>query len=241
MKSSKTKIFPLVVVFAAIVFILFGVAVYQVQLKTWFTYPPLSADSLERLFGNSSCSWPCWQGIIPGITTSTEALQKLGDSPLVMKDSIQPDGSETGNGNANWLWKIDNIRPEDPGEMEWRYGIVYEIQLLASHNVSIGEAINKFGPPKKVNVFDCTEIPEMPQYWCAILYYTENGFLIRMSWEGSRTENSLKIAPSDTIEYIVLFEPVTLEKWLASRSMSHLYPDLQDWKGYGDLYDSYIQ
>jgi hypothetical protein len=90
---------------------------------------PLSATELENFFGNSSCAWPCWQGVTPGITTSVEALQRLNVSPSISKNSLHSEGSEAEFGTADWQWKLDEKRLADDGKIEWHDGIVFDILL----------------------------------------------------------------------------------------------------------------
>jgi len=214
-------------------------------ISTWTpspTFPPLFVATLENLFGNSSCSLPCWQGITPGITTSTEALQRLNDSPLVLKDSIQSEESKTGLGNAHWRWKIDDKRPEEKGNIVWANEIVLRMELTAYPNVSVGETINRFGSPEKIDVIDCTDVPEGEhRYWCATLYYAQSGFEIHIGWEGSWIGNDVQITPSDPIEFIRVFKPSTIEEWLSSLGLDSRHRDLRDWKGYGNLLDLYVR
>lgn len=245
MKDNIIKISALVV-FIASVSILLGIAVYKIQPKPALPVeptltqapsaepplpksPPLSAAMLENLFGNYSCSWPCWQGITPAITTSSEALQRLNDSPVVLKGSIQSEGSETGPGKANWYWNIGDKQPTAIGKMEWDNGIVGRIELTPY--LSIGEIIDRFGPPEKIGVKDCSDIPESLQL-CAILYYAKNGFQIHIRWEGYDAQ----ILPSDPINFIVLSVPSFNDNWLSFKGLN-----LRDWKGYGHLYDLYVQ
>jgi hypothetical protein len=126
-------------------------------------FPPPSAAELEKLFGNSSCSWPCWQGITPGITTGSEALKRLNDSPLILKKySIQSEGSITGPGRADWHWKIDDKLPEENGNMRWKNGIIWLMELTVSSNFSVGEVITRFGPPEKISVINCQKLWRVP-------------------------------------------------------------------------------
>jgi hypothetical protein len=248
MKNNTIKISALVVVVAS-VSILLGIALYKIQIKPALpvepsltqasstpsampplpTSPPLSAAMLENLFGNSLCSWPCWQGITPAITTSSEALQRLNDSPVVLKSSIQSEGSETGLGKADWRWAIGGKQPMASGKMEWENGIVGRIELTPY--LSIGEIIGRFGPPEKIGVIDCSDIPESLQ-WCAILYYAKNGFQIHIRWAGFEAQ----ILPSDPINFIVLSVPSFNDNWLSFKGLN-----LRDWKGYGNLNDLYVR
>jgi hypothetical protein len=201
--------------------------------------PPPSAATLENYFGNSSCSVPCWKGITPGINTSTEALQMLYDSPLVLKNSIQTEETKTGFGNAHWHWEIGDKQPKLAGNMEWSDGIVRWVNLGAYPIVSIGEVINRYGTPEKIEVFDCTDV-YAGDWFCANLYYAKRGFEIVMSWSSSEFENGIQITPSDPVNFIWLFESSTIVEWLSSMGLDPYHRDLRDWKGFGDLLKLYV-
>jgi hypothetical protein len=279
MKSNKVKISALVIFITSISIIL-GIVACKAQSKPVLpieplltqvssarpsspTFPPQSVAVFENLFGNSACSWPCWQGITPGITTISEALQKLQDSPLIpTKYAIQSNGSKTGLGTAKWLWYIDDKcikeygydkRLEEYGYMDWNDGIVRRITLNAYPNISIGEIIKKFGPPEKIGVIDCSDSPDGLQFWCGSLFYTKNGFEIDVMW--NYDSENIQITPSDPIDSVVLFRPSVftpsnIEGWLSPESIEHKRPvkgspfdwkGFRDWDGYGNLFDLYIR
>jgi hypothetical protein len=257
MKGNKTKIFALIV-FVTGASILVGISVHKMQPgqtlpeelsptqapPTWTPAPtssPSSTATLEKYFGNSSCSLPCWQGIMPGVTTSTQALQRLKDSPLIFNNSIQSEGSMTGSGKTTWRWKPDDKMPEVKGNFEWVNGIVHLMKLTTYNIISIGEIISRFGPPEKISVIDCTEVVEGPQWWCATLYYVKIGFEIHNSWSRSGNEKVIQITSTDITEFIMLFEPSTIEERVSSQGLDSHYLNLQDWKGYGNLLDLYVQ
>ncbi len=254
MKGNKIKISALVA-FVASVSILIGIAMYKIHVEPLLTqtpsarstiaptptFTPLSAAELENFFGDASCSWPCWQGIMPGVTTGSDALQRLQQSTLVSISSIQSEGSITGFGNAQWHWKIGDKQPLLGGDMEWRGGIVWKIILTSYPIISLGESINRFGPPEKIEVANCTEIVEGPQLWCAVLYYTKNGFEIHISWERSGNVHDVQITPSDPTDFVVLFKPSTIEEWISSYNLDIRSLNLRDWKGYGNLLDLYVR
>lgn len=256
MSGNKITIAEIVLLIASI-FIVFSLHACGTQLKqsqpvvssltqvspTKFMPPPtptlsqLSDTELKNLFGDATCSWPCWEGITPGVTSDNEALENLKDSPLVLNNSIHAEELTAGFGNTKWYWKISDKQPLK-GNLEWRNGIVLFNALTLYPIVSLGEIINRFGPPEKVEVNNCSPIVEGPQKWCVTLYYAKNGFEIHFNPDGSGFGDDIQIAPSDFINFVTLFKPSTIEEWLLSMSFDP-HPDLRDWKGYGNLLDLY--
>lgn len=202
------------------------------------TFLPFSTAKIENYFGDTFCSWPCWQGISPGVTTSSEALQRLYDSPLVLKGSIQSKENKMGFGTADWSWTINGTLqgPVLAGDIEWRNGIVWQIALDGDHPaISLGEVINRFGTPEKVS-FDLGDIPE-DIVWDGVFFYVKSGFGLYMEWDMADPQ----ITPSDHIKYVVLFKPTTIEDWISAIGLDIEVLNLQDWKGYGNLGDLYFR
>jgi hypothetical protein len=84
---------------------------------------PLSALPASLLLQNS-CEFPCWQGIQPRITSSSQAVDILNHHPWV--------GRVWGVSSARWTWSgqqpawIDSRRL---GTMSIRYGVVDQISI----------------------------------------------------------------------------------------------------------------
>lgn len=227
----------IVVVFVVCATILIWIAVALAP-----TTPPPSEAELENYFGDDSCSWPCWQGITPGVTTSNDALQLIQNSSLVSQSTVQTESSKKGFGTAHWEWKIGDEQPPMWGDMEGQDGIVRTIELGAYPTFSIGEVINKFGSPDKIDVIDCTDFPEQKyRYFCGTMYYTKRGFNINITWEVSWNDNDKEITPYDPISFVVLLQPSTIEEWVAYYGGDPQTLNLQDWKGYGNLYELYYR
>ncbi|MBI5934474.1 MAG: hypothetical protein HY867_12265 [Chloroflexi bacterium] len=230
MKNSKMKFYALVV-------FLIGVVIF-IGMNLATTRPP-SASELENFFGNESCSWPCWQGITPGVTKSSDALQLLLVSPVVSKSTVQSYEQRPGKGYAHWEWKIGKNQRVLNADMAWQDGIVRSI-ILYARIVSIGEIVDRFGPPEKVSVIiDCATTPEQPQEWCASFYYIKRGYEIRLNWKMPENADDIQFSPSDPISFVYLSEPSALEDKLSYWGSGRDIIDLRDWKGYGNLLELY--
>jgi hypothetical protein len=200
---------------------------------------PSSASASEIFFGNSSCSWPCWQGITPGVTKSSDALQLLQASPAVSKSTIRSEERKPGFGTARWYWGIgSNLFGCD---LEWRDGIVSRINLTAFSKFSIGEIMDRFGSPEKVSVIDCEMTPEQPREWCADFYYVKRGFEIRLKWDMSEHADDVRLSPSDPIRSVYLLGPSGIEDLLSYLGGGRNPVDIRDWKGYGNLLELYVR
>jgi len=197
------------------------------------------ASEFEIFFGDASCSWPCWQGITPGITTSSDALQLLQASPVVLEPTIQSEEIKPGFGTARWSWQMGNNQFD--GEMSWQYGIVSSIDLAPYPTLSIGEIVSRFGSPEKVSVFDCSSTPEGLQVWCANFYYIKRGFEIRLRWNNPEHMNDIQLSPSDPVRFVYLLGSSAMEDLLLYLGSGGDQVIIRDWKGYGNLLDLYVR
>jgi hypothetical protein len=229
MKNNKI-IIPVLVMFAIILLGVIGIAVYKART-------PSIPNSLESFFGDTSCSWPCWQGITPGVTTNSEALRKLQDSPLVYSIQTQ---ERNGVGGANWFWKNGATQPVKGNLAWWQDGIVSSIGLSASPVIPLEEILKKFGPPEKIGVSsDLIEGP--PRQWFVTLFYATKGFAVQYNPDRDENEKNIQILPASPINFVNLFKPTSIEDWILSYGADPNDYNLQDWKGYGNLLELYGQ
>jgi len=190
------------------------------------------------LVGNNTCVLPCWQGITPGLTTISDALQALENSPLICKNSLQFDEPSSSSGRAFWNWKDSVASPgDDYPVLKWEGGIVIRITLFLGTNVSVEEIIAKFGVPEQVSASDLG-LPEAVE-WGVTLYYPSTGFAAQIISLSGPDEEELN--PSDVITYIVLLAPSPIEEMIPSLGRNIENTQIYDWKGYGNVVDLYVK
>ncbi len=217
-------------------------------------FEPFSATAVNNIFGDISCTWPCWQGITPGLTTSMEATQKLNVTTGVIKLIVSPglielppqmDNNDRDFGSTNWGWALDKGQSISV-RVSWEDWVVDSISLNSYsnlHEMPLEKVINRFGPPEKFAFEVCPghSISTIPL--CATLYYPKRGFEIDLFWQETNLENA-QITPSSPINNVLLFKPSTIKERLAAQRDVPGYfreADLQDWKGYGNYIDLYGQ
>lgn len=206
-------------------------------------FEPFSAAAVNNFFGDISCTWPCWQGITPGLTTSTEAIQKLNASPLVIPLSHQVDRLNMEWDSKSWYWKLDKEQSISV-RVSWKDSVVDSVYLETYpnlHEMPLEKVINRFGPPEKFVFKVCPGDFYVRIPLCATLYYPKRGFEIDLSWLETNLENA-QITPSDPIHNVLLFKPSTIEERLAAQIQiigDIQEADLQDWKGYGNFIELY--
>jgi hypothetical protein len=193
---------------------------------------------VDRTFmDESSCKPPCWQGIIPGQTTRSEALEILHGSSYVRRWSVRVKGDD-GLGRA--VFDTTRIERYEASVVWWRGGVVYRVDVAVAFSLTAEQLIERYGQPEALGA-EQTGLPEHPR-WTFLLYYPRHGLKVELN--GAEGDNC--VWPSTPVEQLWLFEPCDL-----TQVGSRLFPDpevfgsygltrMRPWKGYGDvttLYD----
>jgi hypothetical protein len=183
---------------------------------------------------NNSCILPCWNSIIPGVTTKDRAIEILKQISYIKSESIKETGT-INLGGCLWSWNVSGRRLQ-PG-LEWKDGIVSEITLGLAYDLTLQEVLNQLGLPDKISIVD-GGIPEH-WFWIVDLFYLSKGVQI----EAYTAEYSTIVEPTTEIGAIILYSPASLDNFI-----EELYPDSGDghnkwlyeyWQGYGDLITLY--
>lgn len=192
----------------------------------------VTRNAMEQdLFGNQPpCGLPCWNNITPGVTNRDEAVKILKETAYIDKGSIKESGTNE-FGGCRWNWRVSGRRISPT--LRWQDGVVREISLGLTFNLSIDDILKEFEAPEAVSVIE-GGTPEN-WYWVIDMFYPHFGIQVKVY-----TPNfSSVIEPSTEVGAIVLFSPTSIENRLSA-----LYPNsssnnfnwlLKTWKGYGDI------
>lgn len=194
----------------------------------------------RSLLTDVPCAAPCWQGIVPGTTTSSQALEILEDSPYVKQSSIRA-GSRNGSGRATWYYSIPGFYGEN--EMTWEDGIVQDIGLSIAYELTLSEVVDKFGPPEALVADWC---PLQQACFVVSLYYPRVGMAIGCSVDLGNPQ----IEPTTRVHSVSFYVPMSVEERYAyvyrhrnsqtvEQILAHLRTIVRPWRGYGDLFEIY--
>ncbi len=199
----------------------------------------------DSLLSDIPCAAPCWQGIVPGKTSRSQALQILRNSPYVRDDSLEEAGTAE-TGGVTWWWSIPGRRLQP--SLVWQDGIVREITLGLTYDLTVHQIVSKFGPPESLDV-GVGGVPEH-QYWIVDLYYPGKG----IQFKAYTSEYSSLLEPSTEVGVAIYFVPSSLEERVANIYshgendisgrhvvVSNIMSLMRPWKGYGDLFEVYYK
>lgn len=191
----------------------------------------------RSLLTDVPCAAPCWQGITPGVTSRSQAMAVLQESPYILQDTLREAGTEE-RGGVTWEWRTPGRRLQP--SISWRNGIVQEITLGLTYDLTVEEILNKYGPPEALSA-GLGGIPEH-WYWIIDLYYPQRG----LQFKAYTREYSALFEPSTEVGGVLLFVPMSLEERVTAvfndpAIASQVIDTIRPWQGYGDLFEIYYE
>lgn len=211
-----------------------------IHLVDWFSMPELDTSLLT----DDPCAAPCWQNITPGVTTEQEARRLLKDSPFVRKDSLDYAIAnwKTG-GDYDWfVWHGRNKKYRNA--LYLREGKVELIRIHPDYTLTLGQIIDKFGPPERVYV----GLGLGGNLLIAYLDYPAQGLRFTAEWPVSdRTERGMVssgvalLTEEREVVDVAYFVPGPLEEVLqnpyldAPAEVEEYLKRAQEWEGFGRI------
>jgi hypothetical protein len=169
----------------------------------------------ESLLTGQPCAPPCWQGLMPGVTSAEEVGVFLENSPYA--DDWERE-ERAGNSTLYlWNWAPPSDAPF-PNQMLVRDKVLAYITLWPDTLLMVGQVTLVFGVPEKVDLVP----PEVTGTltWTLELYYPQNG--LRMVVSG------LEPAEGETELCIETWQPVYTVTYLPAGDLNDalqvLYP-----------------
>jgi len=234
--ASKVKIREI-----AVVLLLIGLVAIVFVWQLHLAY--LRRTLVDRSFMTDiPCTAPCWQGIVPGETSRSQAMQILEDSPYIRKGSLQEAGTSE-VGGVMWWWYAPGRRLKS--SISWRGDVVQKITLGLTYDLTVDQVVSKFGPPEAIDI-GTGGVPEH-SYWIINLYYPGMG----IQFKAYTPEFEDLLEPSTAVEVAQFFVASSLEKRVedvfggdgygAEYAVSHRMNLMRPWQGYGDLFTVYYE
>ncbi len=167
------------------------------------TSPPASLNDWQaRWLKGLPCRAPCWEGITPGKTTASEALDILKQSPIIAPAYIGISESPRDKyGYVSWDWLNIVNGSKSGGRAEYRVQppdqIIYVIRPAYQASYKLSDVITAYGEPSHIRVMTGTkflEPPRTPYYGKHTVYsirlvYLSQGFQIFTSLDDKTNFN----------------------------------------------------
>jgi hypothetical protein len=188
----------------------------------------------NELLQSSKCQAPCWNGIIPGLTSSAEATYILMGMPAVITSTVRRYNTYDGPYPSGIEWSMKNAKG---GEIELSSDISKLIEL--NGKFSLRGIIDLYGEPDQVVL-----APHYDPYlinWYTLIIYQQKGIIAICILEDNN-QNEVYIIQSTDIETIVFLDPTDIIRYIGRYVDSYLSGKyisieqiMQPWNGYGKV------
>lgn len=185
------------------------------------------------LLTGDPCGPPCWQGLVPGMSTEEDVVCYLAQSDYVgeyYRDTYA--GSTT-------LWWQSTL----PGRSQATYnafgitdGTLSDMVIYLDYRVTLDRVLERYGPPDKLWAQWSTGGSAQA---LVNLYYPGEGFIPQLVVEPSDGHHEL--VPETLVTRVWYFVPTTLDQLHELRDAvpfpgsGYEQSELQDWAGYGRI------
>lgn len=192
--------------------------------------PPVDTSLLT----GEPCEPPCWQGLVPGVSTEDQIMKYVQDSDYVGNQYRDTHGRET------IIWWQSSLRGREQATSNAfgiREGMLTGMVIYLDYELALDQLLTRYGPPEKLWA-----------QWRAggsavalvNLYYPTEGFIPQLELEPADGYHELRA--EDRVTCVWYFPPTTLEE-LPNLGASIPFPpreymdtDLLDWEGYGRIH-----
>jgi hypothetical protein len=190
-------------------------------------------SNISSTIDNNISIPPSWSNIIPGKTTSSEAMDILQNMANVEQNTIDVATEQVGYRKDSISWLFEKGSSDSRGEIYIHDNVVWLILITPKENqVDFKDVINLLGEPKKVFA---GSIPNQPIVtW---LLYPEDGIAFNHVYGYIETGEGAKIQPKDGVLEVYYFSPNEFQNMFVG---SDLFPvslhdferTAQEWDGY---------
>ena len=192
----------------------------------------------RSLLTGEPCGPPCWQGLLPGVSTEQEVYEFLKSSELVDRTTIYRGDITLGSGKVvgvtlQW-WSTADMAwsPRQFGnEFDMRNGVVQEIMVFLDCEVTLADLLERYGDPHRWRAdWVAPDIPDVD----VTLYYPNHGFTAWLRLPAGdrwlRPENKVL-----EVRYTRMVPPEDFLELGPEAGYFDAYEaeSLRDWKGYG--------
>lgn len=188
------------------------------------TISPIPTPTPRNFLLDPACDPPCWEGIIPGVTTKDDAMAILRQNELVLPNSIELyNEHEKEAVQFKWTNRLHGMGfiMFDDQEKVW------EITLPVFMTMSLDTAFKRYGEPDSISIIDYNN-KRIVEF-----YYPDQGIGFTIS-----LYSDSQIKPTSVLTLIFYFDPNNKNDLKChSFGCTALHGELIPWKGYGSIWE----
>lgn len=180
----------------------------------------LNTQNGEDILSDPSCIPPCWSGIVPGVTSSSRAIEILKARRSARNISRESKPNTPFKDVILIYWNEMNHFGDN--YLVTSKGVVTEVQIHNYTQLTLGKVIDVLGPPEFniAYIFNAGESTVIR----FVGYYHSKGVVIVIT---TSYKPELNLTPDLRVNILYFFEPMTAEGMLNLYPFMELYHDAQ--------------
>lgn len=182
------------------------------------------------------CKPPCWYGIQPGQTNSSQVYVTLAQLDGVNKDSVM--GYYDRYDKLIYIyWYFQRPTEDNGGYIYFNNNQVMAIKILTVNSLKLADLFQKLGQPEKY----WTEVGygEDREYLDVVLLYPTKGYLADVVIDIERGANQVEIQDTIPVFFVTYFAPEMFQELLGTGMLidkpSTRIGTFQPWSGFGTI------
>jgi hypothetical protein len=190
----------------------------------------------SRVFTDSSCKPPCWNGLIPDQLDQDSVRVILSGMPLIDQDSTS---NKEGQGPANEHWFHRILTGGEDLVVRLRDNRVHFVSLQRAHVDTIADIVSWLGEPE--GVYARYVGPEDIELLVDLLYPSKGViYTAKSKPDASDIGQAGKLVPDAIIEAAIFSSPGTIQSILVDLGQNPIIiqcvlGNVQPWVGYGTI------
>ncbi len=187
---------------------------------------------------NTLCSPPCWAGIVPNQTDSSQVYEILDKLDGVNKDSVTAEYGKNNDEIDRIYWDFDRPVEDSAGFVYFDNDQVTAISILTMNSLKLDALFKKLGQPEQY--WAQFGYGEGLEYLEVILLYPAKGYLAHVVIDIENNANQVKIRGTTPVSRVVYFVPEMFQELLKTQILIDK-PDnvpigpFKTWPGFGTI------
>ncbi len=186
---------------------------------------------------STECNPPCWYGIYPGQTDSSQVYLILAQISGVDGSSVV--GIDDSNNNVSRIyWFFQRPAEDTSGTVYFSNDTASAITIFTANTLKLTTLFEKIGQPEEY----WTEYGqgENRQYLEVFLLYPTKGYLVDIIIDVGSSANHVKIQAGTPVFRVTYFSPSMFQELLGTRILfdnpENVHADeFKPWTGYGSI------
>jgi hypothetical protein len=190
------------------------------------------------LLTGEPCKPPCWQGLVPGLSTEEEVdefvrTSELVDQTTLFRRDITRHTGEVVGVAVHWWSRADTagVPRQFGNSLRIKGGVVQYMMIWLDCEVTLEELLSRYGEPHKWSTsWVAPDIPDVD----VVLYYPNHGFTASLTLPA----DDVWLRPESNLDLVRYYPVVPVEDFLQlGPELGYFYAyeeeSLREWQGYG--------